>query len=328
MSRFTGVVVVLMLTAGVSGLAEAGSAEIQPGPRLAQERLRSRAARPDGSRVEVKLPTPTMYAMLRHPDGRGTLHAAGEAVFRPGRPSSSIVTVVVERVTAGQLTLRDSARDVRHVVKPGQALPGLGGLIFVRAVVIEELEYRYRAVDGAPKPDRAVIALEGSRARVDVEVHRRRGGPTERLADYRSQGDFSPVRDPIETLSLIPVERTGPTTYAVREGYWLAIQWATSQLAATVRPSFFLEGGPGVSVASPMAAGELNARGFAVTDPRLVGRLGLEAGDIIRRVNGQPIDGMTGPLQLMSQARRSRPSTVSVEVERRGRPLTLTYRLR
>lgn len=327
MSRIMGAVGVLLLAACLSVVGEAAAAELQTGARPAQQDDRSRAARPEAGRVAVKLPTPTAYAVLRHPDGRGTLHATGEAVFHPGR-SSPIVTVVVERVTADRLTLRNTATDVRHVVKRGQPLPGLGGLIFVRAAVIEELEYWYRAVDGTPKLDRSVIALEASRARVEVEVHRRRGGRTDHLDDYRSQGDFSPLRDPIETLSMIPVERTGPTTYAVREGYWLAIQWATSRIATTIRPSFFLEGGPGVSIASQVAAGDLNARGFVVTDPRLVGRLGLEAGDIIRRVNGQPVDGMAGPQQLMSQARRTRPSTVAVEVERRGKSFTLTYRLR
>lgn len=278
--------------------------------------------------MEVKLPAPTRYAMLRHPDGRGTLHATGEAVFHPDQPSNTVITVVVDSVTSDRLTLRHTATDVRRVVKKGQGLPGLGGLIFVRAVVIEELEYRYRTIDGTPKPDPSVIALEGSRAVVEVEFPRRQAASNDPRSDYRAQGDFSPVRDPIETLSMIPVERVGPTIYKVREGYWLAIQWATSQIPTTVRPSFFLEGGPGVSIASEVAEGALNARGFVVTDPRLVGRLGLEAGDIIRRVNGQAIDSMAGPQQLMSKARGTRPSTVAVEVERRGQPLTLTYRLR
>ncbi|MGH2607457.1 MAG: hypothetical protein ACRDHF_00085 [Tepidiformaceae bacterium] len=303
------------------------SAQIQPGVRV-QDGDRSRAARPDAGRLEVKLPAPTPYALLRHPDGRGTLHATGEPVFHPGQSSHTVISVVVDGVTFDRLTLRHTATNLRHVVKKGQALPGLGGLTFVRTVVIAELESRYRMVDGTPKSDPSVIALEGSRAIVEVEVIRRRAAPMELRSDYRALGDFSPVRDPIETLSLIPVERIGPTMYAVREGYWLALQWATSQIPTTIRPVFFLEGGPGVSVASPMAAGVLNAQGFAVTDPRLVGRLGLEAGDVIRRVNGQPIDGMAGPVQLMSQARSGRPSTVVVEVERRGRPVTLTYRLK
>lgn len=281
--------------------------------------------RSDAGIAEVKLPAPAPYALLRHPDGRGTLHGAGEAVFHPSEPTRSFV---VGKVAPDRLALRETMTNRQHAIGKGQVLPGFAGVTFVDAVLVDHLEYRYRTVETAPRPDPSLVALDGSRAVLEVEVPRRAVAPNPVHASG-SFGDWSPVRTPIDTLSLIPVERVDATTYEIRAGYREAIDWATSQVQSAIRPSFFLEGGPGLSIATEVAEGTLNGRGFVVTAPKLAARVGLEVGDVIRRVNGQTVDGIGSAIQVVQQARTNpRLTAIQVELERRGQPLTMTYRLK
>jgi hypothetical protein len=275
--------------------------------------------------LQVRLPSPTAFALLRHRDGRGTLHAVGDAVTDHDQPARALI---VDRIAADGVVLRRAAAgSVPQVLKQGRAAPALGGLVFVRAVTIDEVEYRYRSVEGAASPDPLIVALDGSRAVLEIEVSRRAAARNVRF-HREDLGDASPVKDPLDTLAQIPVQRVGPNTYEIRAGYWRAIRWATDTLGSTVRPAFFLEGGPGLSIASEAAEGALNARGLVVTQPKLAARVGMEVGDVIVRVNGQPVTGLDSAMQIASQTRSAPPSTLRVDIERRGRPLTLTYRLK
>jgi hypothetical protein len=307
-----------------------GSDEISRGPRTQRGEgpVTSAASVSDVGSLTVRLAAPTPYALFRHPDGRGTLHREGEAVFQPDQSLQTFTVFVVDSIAADRVTLRLGTTSVPLVLGKGRALPGPRGAVFVGTVAVDQLEYRHRTVAGAAKPDPSLVALDGSRAILEVEVSGQRRAVADLLDALPELGDFSPVRSPLDTLAQIPVDRVGPTTYEVRAGYWRAIEWATRQLEPTVRPSFFLRGGPGVSIESEVAQGTLNASGFTVTDPRLAARVGVEPGDIIRRVNGQPVNGMEQAVQVVSQTRGAPQSTIRVEIERRGQPMTFTYRLK
>ncbi|MCC6620244.1 MAG: hypothetical protein IT385_03265 [Deltaproteobacteria bacterium] len=51
--------------------------------------------------------------------------------------------------------------------------------------------------------------------------------------------------------------------------------------------------------------------------------LGIRSGDIVKSVNGTPIDSPTKALELFEQLKKS--SNIAVEIERRGQPKTLSY---
>lgn len=67
-------------------------------------------------------------------------------------------------------------------------------------------------------------------------------------------------------------------------------------------------------------------RGFRLVGVRsnsLYRAIGLQSGDSIRRVNGVEIDSPTKALQLFEQLRNS--NNISVDIDRRGQPKTLSY---
>lgn len=82
-------------------------------------------------------------------------------------------------------------------------------------------------------------------------------------------------------------------------------------------------------ITSAASDGVLSAKGFTVTAPKLAARAGLEVGDTILSVNGQPVDCFAN-LYRIFRAVRQDPGlgTVQVELERRGTRLTKSYRIR
>jgi general secretion pathway protein C len=54
--------------------------------------------------------------------------------------------------------------------------------------------------------------------------------------------------------------------------------------------------------------------------------VGIRSGDIIRRINDQSINSPNKALRLFEQLKKAR--TVRVEIERRGKPITLLFEIR
>jgi hypothetical protein len=79
-------------------------------------------------------------------------------------------------------------------------------------------------------------------------------------------------------------------------------------------------------VTSNLIEGVLSAEGFAVTDPRLAGRLGIQAGDMIVRIDDHPPTGLLAV--LIPLQRDPDRATVVVEIDRAGNRLVQSYRVR
>jgi len=66
-----------------------------------------------------------------------------------------------------------------------------------------------------------------------------------------------------------------------------------------------------------------------VTNPNLAGRFGIKAGDVIVAINDQSVTSFRDLYNLYQQAENNPLlSQVQVKLERRGVPVTKTYRLR
>jgi S1-C subfamily serine protease len=102
-----------------------------------------------------------------------------------------------------------------------------------------------------------------------------------------------------------------------------------ADLEPFVMPTLSLKTGFQYQVTSAAADGVLSRQGFTVTAPKLAERAGLQVGDTILNVNGQPVDGFASLYRIFQAVRRdSALRTVQVELERRGSRLTQTYRIR
>ena len=63
-----------------------------------------------------------------------------------------------------------------------------------------------------------------------------------------------------------------------------------------------------------------------LTPNSLLRAIGLESGDLVTRVNGQDIDTPNKALQLFEQLRSS--PTITLDIERRGQKVTMTYKVK
>ncbi|MGH7311820.1 MAG: CFI-box-CTERM domain-containing protein, partial [Candidatus Rokuibacteriota bacterium] len=80
------------------------------------------------------------------------------------------------------------------------------------------------------------------------------------------------------------------------------------------------------AVTSDLIEGILSAEGFTVTDPRLAGRLGIQAGDMIVSIDDHPPTGLLAVLVPLQ--RDPDRATVVVEIDRGGHRLVQSYRVR
>jgi hypothetical protein len=124
---------------------------------------------PGQASTEVRLPAPAGYAiLLKEPEQVRRLIGPGEVLFHPQDPTRAFT---VERIEAGGLLLREGPRGRVQALRTGAPpLPGFPGWRFAGTVLLQELHYRYKVVDRILHPDPVLVALEGLRAILEVEV--------------------------------------------------------------------------------------------------------------------------------------------------------------
>ena len=274
----------------------------------------------DGGSAEVRFPTPTRHALVRQPPGPGQgLYGAGAVIVHPQAPGRALTVV---RVEPTHLLVREGPAGRPQALRPGDPLPGCPGWTLAGTVLVDTVHYRYREVARIDHLDPVLVALEGGRALVEVEVVRAAGpGPPRR-----------PTRD-AALLRSVPIQETAPDRYDVPAA---DLQAALAQagrvlaeLAPGVVPTFSTTAGVAYRLTSAAGDGVLGRQGFTVWAPKLAERAGIESGDTILRVNGVPVDGFPSLFRIYQQVRRTPAlATIQVDLDRGGTRLTKTYRLR
>ena len=161
----------LLLTAALTLLPPAGVAAESPtsAGRPAARGQEALVTLGEAS-TEIRFPAPVRYAVILRESGTvRTLSTQGDVLFHPTDPSRSWT---VERVEAEVLFLREGPRGRPKPLRPGTPIPGVPGLRFTGTVLLEQVHYRYKAVERVAHPDPLLVALEGSRATLEVEVLR------------------------------------------------------------------------------------------------------------------------------------------------------------
>jgi hypothetical protein len=290
----------------------------------------------DGGSAEVRFPTPARHAVVLQQAGqvRG-LYGAGDVIVHPQDPGRALTVV---RVAPSHLIVREGARGGAQVVHAGDPLPGVPGRTFAGTVLLDAVHYRYRRVARLVHWDPVLVALEGSRAILEVEVAYPAGpaaGVPAAATDGPGAGRGSPGRTTLDVtvLSQVQVRETAPDRYDVRAAEVQAVLEnagrVLAELAPGVVPTFSTTGGVEYRITSAASDGVLGRQGFTVWAPKLAARAGIELGDTILSVNGVPVDGIASLYRIYQQVRRTPAlATIQMEVERGGTRVTKTYRFR
>ncbi len=262
--------------------------------------------------AEVRFDSPGRYAIVLHETEKiQSLYTNGDTIFDPQDATRSLT---VERVESSSMIIRAGRWGRAYTLRAGSAIPGFPGLTFTRTVLLDAVEYRYRAVDRIVHTDPVLVALEGSRGVQEVET----------LA--RATLDAG-------TLKQVRVREVGPDQYEVPTADVRPVLDNVGRvlvdLAPTVLPIVSLKEGLQYQITSAASDGVLTNQGFVVTSPKMAGRAGIELGDKILSVNGTPVDSLGSLYGIYRQVQRDPGlSMVRVDLERRGAHLTKTYRIR
>ena len=296
------------------------------------------ARKPDTSpSAEVQFAAPTYFAVVVEPHTlRRRLYGAGDLI---GDAPGVAHGAVVDGVEAAAVRLRDPRHPQIRRVTVGEAIPGMGGRRLAAIVMLEAVEYRYVTTSNTPDPEPRIRQIRDRRAWLDMDVT-----PPATKAAVAPPGSVPRARATEYTLQTqqrldgpllerVRVEPTGPNTYALNAA---DVQWALEHAGqvlqeawGAVRPLVSFQEGLRFRIESPLADGVLGAGGFQVHSPKLAERAGLMAGDIVRSVNGRPVNGFPDLFRLYQEVKRNpQLSAVEVSLERQGQLLTKTYRIR
>jgi hypothetical protein len=290
----------------------------------------------DGGSAEVRFPTPARHAVVLQQAGQvRALYGCGDVIVHPHEPGRALTVV---RVEPSHLMVREGARGGAQVVHAGDPLPGVPGRTFAGTVLLDAVHYRYRRVARVVHLDPVLLALDGARALLEVEVAYPAGpaaGVPAAATDGPVAGLGSPVRPTLDVtlLSQVQVRETAPDRYDVRAAEVQAVLEnagrVLAELAPGVVPTLSTTGGVQYRITSAASDGVLGRQGFTVWAPKLAARAGIEPGDTILSVNGVPVDGIASLYRIYQQVRHTPAlATIQMEVERGGTRVTKTYRLR
>jgi hypothetical protein len=286
--------------------------------------------------AEICFPGPTRHALvLQEPGKVRRLYTRGDVLFHPQDPARSLT---VQRVNARTLVLRDGPKGRHQSVPTGKPIPGFAGLLFTGTVMLEQVHYRYRAVEHVTHQDPVLVSLEGSRAILEVEVLRSQTVVTEgsfNLAPPAGPQPAEPPRARLEAglLGQVRVKEASPGIYDVNAADVQAVLenagHVLADLSPMVVPIISMKTGMQYRISSAAGDGIISNQGYTVTAPKLAERAGIEVGDTILSVNGRPVDGLASLYTIYRGIRNdSALTTVRMELERQGTRLTRTYRIR
>jgi S1-C subfamily serine protease len=290
------------------------------------------------SSAEVAFTASRRFAIVGEPHGkRRHLYVNGDVIPNLKAEGQGFV---VEQVLMDGVQLRDTRSRQAVRMGVGVVIPETGGRRLEGTVLLDGLEYCYLRGVAAPDPEPRLLQVQGRRARLVVEMaappDAASAGPAASAAFRTGPSEVSlqlTQRLDEAILEKVQVRPAGRDTYDLSAAeVQMALEHGGKILMeamATVRPMLSLDEGIAFRVRSPVADGVLGPRGFKVDNPNLAQRAGIEAGDVVTAVNGQPVNGFADLYHLYRQARSDRRvSTISLDLQRDGQRVIKTYRIR
>jgi hypothetical protein len=287
--------------------------------------------------AEVAYDVPRRFAAFLEPSTKfQRIYGAGDILPDAKGPGGEyqIKQIEMERLQLNRL------RDGKAVwIAVGGVIPGGAGWRVIGTPSLRVVEYRYVRTSGPLDAEPRVVELREDRALLEVDIPLTVSasppvGPAVRATAMAAPPSPEAGRKFENTLlGRVRVKPTADDNYEINAADLNAARESGVQLLAEawprVWPSGFLRGGVSLDIQSPIADGTLDPRGFRVTSPNLAERGGVQVGDLIVGVNGQPVNGFADVYRVYRQVQRDRNlSLIQLDLVRQGHHLTKTYRIR
>ncbi|MGH2359170.1 MAG: hypothetical protein ACRDGM_01330 [bacterium] len=318
----------------VLGVVAMGAAPTEDPPGVQGSRAQTPSIISDEAIAEMNLPIPTRYAVVLHePEKVRTMHTGTDILFDPRDPLRSFTVVQVD---ANRVTLRENRAGRLQSWRPGEVLAGLQGLILAGTVTLNQLRYRYKAVERVTQAEPVLLSVEGSVAILEKQVLRKVSPPALPSPSavstpplQQNRGSLSP------TLAvLMRAKEVGDNTHEMSGGELRPMLENLGQLMSDlnlmIAPTLFAQSGMGFLVSSSFADGLLSQSGFTVTSSKAAQIFGIDVGDTILQINNNPVTSPLSAWWAYQEAIITNPgqSEVRVDIRREGSLVTKTFRIR
>lgn len=264
----------------------------------------------------------TWYAIIKV-GGRKKLHAESD-IFCSKVDITDCLRIY--EIKKDRLLLRNVKSDSILTVKPGLSLPLKGSdIIYEKSIASDVIEYRYK--DSKGLSDFSISAFDEKKIVMQKYFDKK-----DLLLDLSRDTE---VITP-EFFEDVEIEKIEKDTWAVnRDSAEKAIDNAGRSLFSVikkVRPEYLSGKGPSLRFNCALGELVLNREGFLVQNlavAKLVERAGIKKGDLIKSINGQPVNTLFGIFKSYMNIKSNKDvKVVKVDIVRDERPQTLTYKVR
>jgi len=287
--------------------------------------------------AEVAFDPPRRFAAVIEPSTKHQrLYGVGDIL---PDPKGSGGEYQIKEIEEQRLRLSDLRGRKSFWIAVGDVVPGRLGWRIAGMPVLRTVEYRYVPTGGPLEAEPRVVELREDRASLEVDIpltvsSSPQTGTAARATSVPALQSPEAARKFENTLlGRVRVKPTADDSYEINASDLNAALERGVQLLAEAWPRVWPSGssqlGVSLDIQSPIADGTLGPRGFRVTSPNLAERGGVEVGDVIVGVNGQPVRSFADVYRVYSQVQRDPSlSIIQVDLERQGQHLTKTYRIR
>jgi hypothetical protein len=297
----------------------------------------------------LNLPAPKFYAVFERKTTKAkTLYTAGQLVVGPEQPGH---VLRIEKVEATGILLKDPRKGRELRVTIGHTLPRMPDLVLVQIVKLTQLLYRSKRVNAVVHADPVLVALEGTRAILEIEtargeapsspsVAREQPSPEERHAAVPPSPSAIPEGSPprrkldAKVFSEIDVQEVAPNAYVLGadslKPVFDNVNQMFTDIAPIITPAFSAQAGLSLDITSNVVDGVMNTTGFTVTNPKIAERFGIQVGDTILQINDRPVNNPLNAWATYQELiiQNAQLSELQIRIQRGRNIMTKSYTIR
>lgn len=251
----------------------------------------------------------------------------------------------IHDIKKDMLILKDVESKEIFTLSPGNKIPLEGtDIIFERTITADVIEYRYNDAPGTKKglvEDFTVNGLEKNK--IIIEKDYDKTFLPEKLSEEEKELFEAPKTQEENSGKIkaslfeeIEVEKIGEDNWAVNtEKASMVLDSVDKTIFSVIKsvePNYRFGKGPSLKFNSELGNVVVNRDGFLVENlavGKIIERSGLQEGDLIKSINGQPVNSLYGIYKAYMGVKSGGDiKIVNVDIIREGKQKTLTYKVR
>jgi len=291
----------------------------------------------------VKENKSSWYAIIGTRDKGKKLYMTGDMFSSHKNPGKSLR---ISDIKENTLVLEDVAHKASIIVKAGESIPlEDSGMIFEKTVASSVLEYNYnkpaKKITKNDLEDFTIRNLE--KQKIVLEKNYDALAKAKQLSDKEKTVFNGPRDEAVDKKVLITELFDNINSTKIGDNVWSldrsnaqpAINNAGAAIIAAIKrvePKYRFGEGASLTFNTDLGTGVVNKDGFLVqniTVAKLTESFGIKEGDVIKTINGYPVNSLLGIYRAYENVASNQGSgLLSIDITRDGKTKTLVYKIR